>query len=134
MGTSEFSIDLHDELSLALEFLHIKKLLLFKLAAGGVGLLRLLYLIQARLDDLVLYKNALLQLFCRLGHPLVCRPVVPLVVSALLVKLKLQGAGNISFEREHIKVRITLHKICEAEQALLHVLINAQVLWHVSGH
>lgn len=104
MGASKFSIYLHDELSLALQLISVEQLLLFKLAASSVGVLGLLDLIQACLNDRVFQEDALLELFGRLGQPFLCRPVVPFVVSTLFIKLKLQGAGHVSFECENVEV------------------------------
>jgi len=134
VGASELSVNLHNELSLAVQFLSVEEFLVFELAAGFVGLLRLGDLIHASLNDLVLQQDALLQLLRCLGQPLFSRSVVPFVVSTLLVKFKFERSGDVSFECQDIEIGVALHKIRQAHQPFLDIHVDAQVLGHMSGH
>ena len=62
VGTAQLCFNLHNQLSLTLQFLTVDELFLLEIAACLVGQLGLLNFVNARLDDLVLEKDALLQL------------------------------------------------------------------------
>lgn len=104
VGSAQLGFHLHDELSLTLKFLAVEHLFLFEGAASFIGLLRLLDFVHARPNDLVLQQDTLLQLFCRLRQSVLGRPVMPLVVSALLVKFELECPRDIALKRKDIEI------------------------------
>ena len=67
MCSSQLSVDLHNELSLALEIFPLDLVLSLEIAARLVRMLGLLNLVRARLNDLVLQDDALLELLSGLG-------------------------------------------------------------------
>lgn len=111
VGAPQLCDDFHDEFALALKLGSVDQLLLGKLAASLVGVLRLFDLAKSRLDDLVLEQDALLQLLSCLSQSLFRRPIVPLVVCTLLVQLQLQSSGDVPLQGQYIKVGVFFHKV-----------------------
>ena len=134
MCSSQLSVNLHNELSLALEFFSLDLVLSLEIAACLVSLLGLLNLVRARLNYVVLQDDALLKLLGGLGQSLLCRTIMSLVLSTLFVKLKFEGTGDVAFQSKHIKVGVFFHKICHLCKPVFDILIDPQVFWHVARH
>lgn len=134
MCSSQLSVNLHNELSLALEFFSLDLVLSLEIAACLVSLLGLLNLVRARLNYVVLQDDALLKLLGGLGQSLLCRTIVSLVLSTLFVKLEFKGTGDVAFQSKHIKVGVFFHKICHLRKPVFDILIDPQVFWHVARH
>ncbi len=88
MGSSQLSIDLHDQLSLPLQFLLINIFSLLEVHTRLVSSLCDLDFPHPGLDDLVFQKDTLLKLLNGLSETLLSRAVMSLVVGTLLVKFK----------------------------------------------
>ena len=85
VSSSKLSINLHDQLSLLLQFLSVHQFFPLEVATRIICLLGHLYFLHSRLNDLVFEQNAIFDLFCCLSKSLFSSPVVALVVCTLLV-------------------------------------------------
>ena len=85
---AQLCIDLHNQLSLPLQFLPLDLVLPLEVATGFISLLGLADFVGTLLNDLVFQHDALLKFLLSQRQSLLSCPIVSFVVRALLIKLK----------------------------------------------